>query len=364
MHATLLYLLYGNGRRYQDELSYSVMSALRHAGGGDPGFRILLACDAQSRRDDLPVENWILSPQQMHDWTFGGSYPHALKLFVIAQALRRQGGLVCLADTDTDFHASPQGIFAMISDQTSVMQADEGPIGASPAWQPLIAAGAAADPSDLLSEVLAGDMRMLNSGIVGVGQVHLQPVLAAADLARRLHAIEPVFNIEQFALGAMLQRHGEVRVTGSMVTHYWGYRKHIYHRRIPGALARIGHDYSPAAAARLPQVTAPKKPLMARIAARLAPGLRQVDSAYRFAWLCRACCLRARDPVDRGIWAATALHMLRQSRTTGHARRDFRAFLPENMPKLQLDAENRTAWECFWQHHAAAGTGSFETDRN
>lgn len=38
------------------------MSALRHAGGGDPGFRIVLACDAESRRDDLPVENWILIP--------------------------------------------------------------------------------------------------------------------------------------------------------------------------------------------------------------------------------------------------------------------------------------------------------------
>ena len=121
----------------------------------------------------------------------------------------------------------------MISDQTSVMQADEGRIGASSAWQPLIAAGAAADPSDLLSEVLTGDMRMLNSGIVGVEQAHLQPVLAAAELGRRLYAIEPVFNIEQFALGAMLQRHGEVRLTGPMVTHYWGYRKHIYHRRIP-----------------------------------------------------------------------------------------------------------------------------------
>lgn len=248
----------------------------------------------------------------------------------------------------------------MISDRVSVMQADEGSIGAFPAWQPLIAAGAAADPSDLLSEVLAGDMRMLNSGIVGVGQAHLQAVLAAADLGRRLHAIEPVFNIEQFALGTMLQRHGEVRVTGPMVTHYWGYRKHIYHRRIPGALARIGHDYSPAAAARLPQVTAPEKPLAARISSRLAMGLRKVDEAYRFAHLCQACCLRTGNPVDRSIWAAIALHMLRQSRTKNRVQQDFRAFLPEEILRFELDTEDREEWKSFWQNEAEEKIGTFK----
>lgn len=115
------------------------MSALRHAGGGDPGFRIVLACDAESRRDDLPVENWILTQQQMQDWSLDGRYSHAIKLFVMAEALRREKGPVCFADTDTDFHASPAEIFAMISDRTSVMQANEGRIERHGEWQSLLA---------------------------------------------------------------------------------------------------------------------------------------------------------------------------------------------------------------------------------
>lgn len=219
----------------------------------------------------------------------------------------------------------------------------------SRSWQRQKAAG----PSDIL-DILTSGKPMLNSGIVAISQACLPAVVEAIDLADNLHRIEPVFNIEQFALSAMLQRHGEVRLTGPMVTHYWGYRRHIYHHKVSDALAKIGHEYSLSTAISLPKIRAPEIPFTAKIASRIVFGLRPVDSAYRFAWLCRSCCLQARNPVDRNIWAATALHMLKQSQTRNRTRKDFRAFLPDKASRLGISIENQENWSSFWEQETAS----------
>ena len=337
----LLYLVYGNNPVYQQELSYSVLSALRESRAP---LRILLYCDAHNQRPDLPVTPYVFNDADRHGWTFGGSYNHALKIFALRHALESTGDKVCFVDTDTAFNDDPARIFGRISDTSAVMHADEGVLDGLHSWDALVPKAAAAG----LAETVHPAARMYNSGLIGVAPVMADALEEACRLARDLYRIEPVFNIEQFALGAVLGRSFDLQLADDIVDHYWGYRRHIYHGRIPAALEILEGYYSAESAKLLPVITDPEKPFWARLRARVHGMLHKTDADYRFAYLAYLASGATHSAETRGIWADIALDMLKRSPRRGRRRRDFRRFAPESLAASGLDARRQKEWLVFW----------------
>jgi hypothetical protein len=347
----LLYLVYGSNPVYQEELSYSVLSALRESRAP---LRILLYCDAANQRPDLPVTSHVFDATDRQAWTFGGSYNHALKIFVLRHALERSGDRICFVDTDTAFRRDPALIFDRVSGRSAVMHADEGRLRDLHSWDALLPKAAAAGFGDTVHP----QARMFNSGLIGVTP-EMGPLLEeAAGLARDLYRLEPVFNIEQFVLGAVLGREREIRLAEDVVDHYWGYRRHIYHGLIPPALEVLKGCYTAESAPLLQAISDPAKPLSARLRARLHGILHGTDANYRFAYLA---CLAGGSrvaPEIRAVWADIALDMLQRSALPPRWPRDFCRFSPERLAASGLDATRQDRWRAFWAEHRAGQGGT------
>ena len=341
---TLLYLVYGQDQKYQHELSYSVLSAFREAKGDPSNLRVLLFSDEENRRPDLPVTPYVMNAEERECWTLGGSYHHAMKIFALRKALEVAGGKVCFVDTDTAFRADPHQLFNRITDATPVMHAAEGTLGDLHSWSSFL--GKAAELG--LADIVHPAAPMYNSGLIGVTPTMSDTLEQACDLMRSLHEVEPVFNIEQFVLGTCLARTGDIRLADDLVDHYWGYRRHIYHGKIPAALAALNGQFSTAAACALPVITHPKKPVLARLRAKAHGALHRADASYRFGYLAYLASGSAASAEEQQIWARIALDMMERSEAVALARRSFHRFAPDAIDSSGLPAELRSQWQSFW----------------
>ena len=353
MPNTLLYLVYGSDPQYQRELSYSVLSAFRAAGGATDDFRVILFCDETNQRPDLPVTSYVMSAQERKDWTFDGTYNHALKIFALHKGLELFGGKVCFIDTDTAFLQDPRQLFEQITQDTVILHHQEGLLSQRSRWSVLLQEGwgkliemaAAVGLADLVHP----DAPMYNSGLIGLtgDQAHL--LEDAGKLAHDLYQLEPVFNIEQFAVGAVLGQAHEVTTGQDLVDHYCGYRRFVFHRQIPGALDALNGDLSAKAAAELPVITDLPKPWLTKVRAHLNARRHQRSATYRFAYLCYLSGCAAKSVVHRQIWADIALDMVKRTDDRTLARRMFLRFTPEALPDSGLDEVQQKAWNAFWQ---------------
>ncbi|MEO0371082.1 MAG: hypothetical protein AAF231_06465 [Pseudomonadota bacterium] len=350
---TLVYLVYGSDPQYQQELSYSVLSACRAAHGNMDDINTLLFCDEANQRPDLPVTSYVMSDTERHDWTFGNTYNHALKIFALRKALELSGGKVCFVDTDTAFLQDPQLLFDRISDRTAVVHHNEGLLSQRARWSELLQNGWGTlidmAPAAGLADVVHAEAPMYNSGLIGVMADKAGLLEQAAQLAHDLYQLEPVFNIEQFAVGATLGQTHDVETGQDLVDHYCGYRRFVFHRQIPDALATLNGDLSPQAATRLPVISDLAKPLHAKLRAHLNARLHGRGATYRYAYLCYLCSCAAKSVIHRQIWADIALDMIGRTPDRALARRVFRRFTPEALPASGLDAAQQKAWNSFWQ---------------
>lgn len=344
---TLLYLVYGKDPKYQLELSYSVLSALREARGP---LQILLFCDEANQRPDLPVISNVISDEDRDAWTFGGTYHHVMKIFALRHALAHVGGKVCFVDTDTAFRADPQLIFDRISDTSVAMHAHEGQLKDLHSWTTLLQKAGHTEHA----KAVYPDAPMFNSGLIGVTSAQDASLEAACALAKALYAIEPVFNIEQFVLGALLGQSADIRLAEDVLEHYWGYRRYVYHARIPPALATLSDGYSAKTATRLPVISEPPKPLIARLWARIHGQVHGMDANYRFAYLSYLANGAAQDAETRMIWADIALDMLQRSQTRRRQYRDFKRFQPAVLATSGLDPARQALWSKVWAEDGLA----------
>ncbi|MBE1285946.1 MAG: hypothetical protein GJ676_21715 [Rhodobacteraceae bacterium] len=297
--AALVYLLYGNKPSYQNELSYSVLTAVSHAQKSGGAVDILLFCDEASARHDLPVENIVLSPEKLEDWSLGGSYFHLIKIHVVREALRRFRIPICFVDTDTEFLAAPSLLFERMGETSSLMHSKDGVLAEMPLWSGLL--DHSADP--VVGGALSPDAAMLNSGLIGVHPTQAMALDQALELARALYSIAPVFNIEQFALGACLQAQGPVHFGADVVAHYWGYERFNYHEKIPGVLAGLPKDLRQVDVSSFSGIEPAEKPLSAKLRARFWASAKGWSDDQRFAYLAYLCSQRARTSSDRRVWS-------------------------------------------------------------
>jgi hypothetical protein len=348
---TIAYLIYGNRRDYQLELTYSVASARRFADAGRTAARIVLITDEANRRPDLPIEHLVFGPDEFAAWTQDGHYLHAAKVHALKKAIDRFGGKTALIDTDTFFRADPSLLFERIGPGRTVMHAREGPLRHFPDWQALLAEVR----TPLLGYRVDADAAMLNSGVVGLAATDaglLDDVLA---LMPALHAIRPLFNIEQFAFSAVLGQRTTLTDCPALIAHYWGPERRFMHAQIGARFPDFSRARFDAFVASFVTLGYPPKRTIDQLRARWKGWQRQLGGDYRFAYLAYRSALAAarRDVVDANAWALVALDVLRRGPFPPVLLvRDFERFGPAGKCRW-MAPETRTAWNAFWADRPA-----------
>jgi len=340
--ATLCYVVTGRAPRRQQELSYSLLSALKH---GLDGVEILLICDPGNRRTDLPLRHIELSPEQLDAWSEGGHTPGRIQLHALQAVLAQGDEPVCLIHTDTAFKASPRQLFDRITPQTPLLQDRAGWLAAHPEWSPLIEACR----DTALSELVHPGAELYDTGLIGLHPTHATCLEHAIERANCLNFFGKASHIEQFCLGAALQAEAaEIRLSDDLVTHYSGYMRHVYHGRFDVMFPQEA-PVNAAMADRLPEITEPPTPLHLRLKAKAYALRHGMGRATQFGYLAYLCAFAAPTPEGRNVWARIALDMMEQSdRPAAKLQHDLRQLTPDALPQAKLAPETEACWREFW----------------
>ncbi len=362
--AVLTYLLYGDNKTYELEFLLSALSArihLRSDQRGDDGsdaVRIELISDRPRFDKSFPFDVRVIDPDTMRAWTStpGRSYNHRVKVLALLDAMRHAGDEpVALVDTDTFFTASPRRLFERIGPDATVMHEQEVP--------------AIADDPDCADVVefirhgveiegfhMSAATPMFNSGVVGVLPSHAPLVKQALALLDALYDRAPVFNVEQFAFGVVLDQRTKLATCKDVVHHYWGHTRGFIHVQADRHVnPRDAATFCALESQPLPLLGEPPKAWQDKLASRVRGTLGGWSKDYRFAYLA-ACSAHRQAPHDRAIanaWAAVALEDLR--RLTGEAspqrmRADFGRWFAQPLERLPwIDRELHARWHLMLQ---------------
>ncbi len=347
---TIAYLVYGSQPIYQLELTYSVLSAAHFLRQLPAGIRIVLITDSLHQRLDLPIEYITLGEDDLKRWTLGGSYNHAAKYHALLMVMDRFKGSVALIDTDTYFLAHPNRMFDRISEGRAVMHAEDGYLGEKPYWQRLLNSITA----PVAGYAVTASSRMHNSGVIGLHNSARAAIEDVLPLMSELYAIEPVFNIEQYAFTAVLEQHTQLNVCPDVVRHYWGHDRRFCHAHIKSLFPSFERSRFDAHVERLPAIEQPEKPLLLKIAARLKQLQRSAGGDYRFAYLAYKCAMSSSQTAIADAWANVALDSLRESgNMESFVKKDFVFFAENSLSNHKWLAEDtRQRWKNYWSTYA------------
>lgn len=344
---TIAYLTYGTKREYQLELTHSVLSAHHHLTKDPCGIQIVLVTTESNVRHDLPVEHLVVDQRQLLEWQGGGAYGHAAKYWALLAVMDRYQGAVAFVDTDTQFLHHPQRIFDLVGPDKSVMQADEGVLAQHGNWNSLL--GKLQGTVD--GYRVDNGSRMFNSGVVGVDFAMRSRLPEAEQLMKSLYEIEPVFNIEQFAFTAVLEKYSSLSACPDVVKHYWGHERRFFHLQIGALFPEFNRALFDSYVSNPPRTGYPPVSTVARIKARLKRWQRGNSGDYGFAYLAYQCALKSEDEGSANVWSEIALDTLSgitvQSGRT--VRGDFRGVGPEKLASLSwMSPGTRERWQAFW----------------
>ena len=321
---TIAYLVYGNRLEYQLELTYSVLSAAHFIKNDPSQWRIVLITSAHSPRYDLPVEHLFYTEDEFTAWTRGGTYMHKAKVHALSKAVNHYKSRVALIDTDTAFLAHPATLFQKVGPGKSVMHALDGTLENHAYWQPLLEKITGSVSGFEVNE----SSRMLNSGVVGIDYADKELLNKVCDFIDALQAISPVFDIEQFAFGTVLDRFTSLSTCPETVRHYWGYERAFFHSQIAELFPEFSPDRFNRYVSNPPKLVGfPPKRLTDQVRARIVAKLRRQGADYRFAYLAYLSALSSRATSQRNAnaWATVAVRSLqRQNLDAPYVQRDFR----------------------------------------
>jgi hypothetical protein len=358
----LAYLMFGMRSEYETELIFSALSALRWT-FGTSGVTLCVVTDRPSSVSRLSVDTLRVSSEELARWTLNGTSIFRAKPCALLRVLAHYSAPCVLIDTDTYFTGNPLQLFERISPNDSLMHASDGyRVGDIQFWSPIL---------PFIDELSGGevpvsrDSEMLNSGVIGLHPQNATLIEKAIVLMDRLHAHTPIFNIEQFAIGAALQSKTKVHTCQDILDHYWGYRRAFIHLRIRRFLdasrsleLKEWIEKSPSVETGLPA-----RPLVDRIITKLRAKYSHWDGDYKFAYLAYrlARAYSEKDSEIASIWAATALASLERSLMTESgsssrrqakqrlSRSDFRSFTAPAFDSLGwLAGDVKTAWAAHW----------------
>ncbi|MBE9011317.1 hypothetical protein IQ250_13980 [Pseudanabaenaceae cyanobacterium LEGE 13415] len=338
----LAYFLYGNDREYLQELQFSILSAMRFLQNQDE-IVIRLICD--SDQIDLPIERLVFSPEEFDSWTRDRTYFFRAKIGAALKAIDQYQCPVILLDTDTFFTAHPAKMFDRISRNRSLMHRYESTLldSPEPGWNPILEQKIAIN-----GIAINPDSPMYNSGVIGVHPSNRALLAEAFEILDRLYNISPVFNVEQFAVGAALAQKTMIATCSDVIEHYWGAQKDFIRVQIAKALEQGNAENL---LAQIPpfQGIYPKVRKRDRILTTLS-FLKHWDNNYRRALLAYRSALfyAAKDNQYANAWASNALQALKVSSHPHQT--DFECFRQDSIQTLTwLSPSVKRGWIKFWQ---------------
>jgi len=348
---TLLYLMYGNRPEYHRELTYSILSAVKFIGKDSPDIQIALVTTNENRRDDLPIRHLIVDESEMNRWMLGGKYTHAAKYEALVYAMDEFRGQVAYVDTDTFFIAHPEVLFERIGPGRTLMCDHDRTLGELGYWSDLLTKTAA----PVAGYTVNASSVMFNAGVLGVDWSMRSRIEDVYDLMAELFAIEPVFNVEQFAFSAVLNTHASLSVCPDVVRHYWGFDRRFVHAELEVMFPSFSKEIFEQNLHQVRALGMPEKPILARLRARALRVFRANNRHYSFAYLSYLCALSRNREGVADVWANTALDAL-TSRAVNwdkddltHVKRDFRDFLPERLDGHSwMKPVTRERWRQYW----------------
>jgi hypothetical protein len=360
----LTYLMFGKRSEYETELIFSALSAMRWTSGAS-GITICVVTDRPASVSRLSLDTLHVSSEEIAGWTHNGRSVFRAKPCALLRVLAHYSAPCVLIDTDTYFIRNPLQLFERISPNDSLMHASDGyRIGESQLWSPILPFIDQLDSGEI---PVSRSSEMLNSGAIGLHPQNAPLIESAIVLMDRLQAHTPIFNIEQFAIGAALQTKTKVHMCNDVLEHYWGYRRSFIHLQVRRFLdaSRSLEWKELAEQSAFVETGLPRGPVFDRIVTRVRATFSHWDGDYRFAYLAYrlARVYSEKDSQIASIWASTALASLERSlmvesdspsRRQAKWRRsqsDFRLFTAPSFDSLRwLARDIKTAWAAHWEN--------------
>lgn len=241
---TLLYLAYGNARAV-DEARFALLTTL-HFTAGRADYRHLVYTDRPEAFSDLPVDVHPLDQTTLDLWAGPDRYLHRRKLMAVVDAMASATGPVVFLDGDTYLRRSPDDLFGRITPRQAVLHLPESRLldSDSPAKHDLSAHVADRSFPTRSGRTLRLDANsmMWNSGVIGLHPSHAGLLLDALDLVDAVWAeYRGSHDLEQFAVGAVLERDLSVASSDDLVFHYWPEHLRVpFVEALPELLQRLG----------------------------------------------------------------------------------------------------------------------------
>ncbi|MBV8884479.1 MAG: hypothetical protein JO235_10855 [Chroococcidiopsidaceae cyanobacterium CP_BM_RX_35] len=365
----IAYLLYGDKEVYQKELSFSILSALRLLKDNLSNVTISIISDRKNFNPNLPVDYIDLSQGELTEWTHNGNYNHRAKICALTKALDYYQAPVIMIDTDTYFIDDPSKLFERVSPQKSLMDCPENyTIGDKPFWRPLvekIGHGIEVEGIDISPQ-----SPMFNSGVIGVDITNRMLLEKSLVLNDELYSLSPIFNVEQFSIGTVLNKYTELLFSDDIVAHYHGIKRPFIHVQI----SRLLKDFKAAsletliAASNTLELDLPRRSFKDKIITRILAFVKHWDGNYRFAYLAYRSALyyASKDTDYANAWASLTLLMAKiivnesvdnQQNSAPHLMRDmendFQEFRKGKIEALTwIDSSIRSNWIRFWDQLA------------
>lgn len=241
----LFTVLYGRNPLYDLELFGSLYSALLNRRGC--AVQIVVFTDREAIANlPFPIKVIKITEEDWDLWTRKGELKHLIKMHTMIKMLDTYRCPVIYFDTDVIFRVPLRIIASKITRKTTLMHACEGAARRQAPWKNLVAGLPRSEVS--LSEPVAVDSEMFNSGIVGLLPEHRPLMEKALRLAEELYQYKAIFNIEQFATGRVLSEYTKLVTCEREVLHYWGWRRRFAHIALDELRSGAGDaDVEPAA---------------------------------------------------------------------------------------------------------------------
>ena len=263
----LLYLSYGEGL-HEQEVVFSLFTALRVSPGLARHCRILVFTDRPSVFAALPVEVHEVKPEQWVDWSGPWNFAHRRKILALGHALKTYGGPIVLLDGDTWFRRPVEMLFDRVGPGRAVMHLREGVISEirSPLMEKLTAFLGSRDFSgvDGKSASVSPHEAMWNAGVVGLDPADAGLLEDVRHLTDGFCQCATFHVLEQFAFSHVLSTRTRLSEAEDLIFHYWPpYLHEPFRKRLPVLMRETEALPLAARAARLfagrPRPTLPRR---------------------------------------------------------------------------------------------------------
>lgn len=326
----LIYMLHGDAPRAQQELSYSVLSALKQ---GIDGVQMELWADSANQRPDLPL------------------LPHALPAAgpslaaALSEALAEEIGPVSVIATDTYFRAPPADLFTRIAPGRPLVLSRDGWLAGRGDWAAALDAARGTEAETHLNP----GVELFNLGVLGVDPADTHITSSTFNACGLIDFGLNFTQIEQFSLSSAIGAAGpQIALAEDIVTRYDGHMRHVFHGRFD-AMFPPGAPINTALADRLPAITEPPKPFGLKLKAKAHALQRGMGRGSEFAYLAYLCAFAAPRAEGRNVWANIALDKVESaSRSRKDWRKDLPRLAPDALDAAELSPETAARWRAYW----------------